>query len=571
MPMKKGPAFAFVLAATLATSLAFGGDHGASSAHSQHTGDPPGLGQPKRVDVWAAKQILLGEPERAEEYLRKVVKAKPERAQPRFVLAASLAHQGEMAQADRQLRTALERGLPPGQPVAGPPELTEPLKETEAYRRARRAVEKARGGLTQGPRLGAVSDRTVRLWVRAAEAGTPVRVAYAEATGETKPRLSERAVASREDDRTAVVKLRGLRPDTRYRYRVVVGEETPNAGEVLDGRKEGHFHFRTFPERGEPADFRIAFGGGAGFTPPNERVWETIQAAEPRCMLMLGDNVYSDDPKSPAIQRYCYYRRQSEPRFRRLGQTVPLFAIWDDHDFSNNDSWGGPKPHKPAWKPAVWDVFRENWANPGYGGGEDRPGCWYRFSIGDVAFFMLDTRYYRTSPRLPPEERSMLGEAQKAWLKKGVAESEATFKVLVSSVPWDYRTKGDSPDTWNGYKHERRELFTFLRDERIEGVVLMSADRHRSDAWRIDESAGKPDGLYDLYEVNSSRLTNAHVHGEKDAAIFSYNDTQSFGLVRFNTRADDPRWTYKVRTIDGDTPHTLTVRLSDLTFDADGG
>src|SRR5690606_18284624 len=99
---------------------------------------------------------------------------------------------------------------------------------------------------------------------------------------------------------------------------------------------------------------------------------------------------------------------------------------------------------------------------------------------------------------------------------------KAAFTVLCSPVPWDYRTKGDSLDTWNGFQAEREEIFNFLRERKIEGVVLMSADRHRSDAWRLERP-----GTYDLYEFNSSRLTNQHVHGEMKEALFSYNKKQS--------------------------------------------
>ena len=64
--------------------------------------------------------------------------------------------------------------------------------------------------------------------------------------------------------------------------------------------------------------------------------------------------------------------------------------------------------------------------------------------------------------------------------------------------------------------------------------MLISADRHRSDLWKIDRPAGYP-----LYEFNSSRLTNQHVHGEMKAALFSYNKKQSFGTVDFDTTLAD--------------------------------
>jgi alkaline phosphatase D len=172
---------------------------------------------------------------------------------------------------------------------------------------------------------------------------------------------------------------------------------------------------------------------------------------------------------------------------------------------------------------------------------------------------MLDSRYYRTDGG--KATATMLGPAQKAWLKDTLVGCRGKFKVICSAVPWDFRTKGDSKDTWNGFRNEREEIFSLIEDKRIEGVVLMSADRHRSDAWRIE----RPNG-YDFYEFNSSRLTNQHVHKTMPAALFSYNAKQSFGVVTFDTSIDDPTVSYEVVTIDGETVHAIEIKLSQLQF-----
>ena len=101
---------------------------------------------------------------------------------------------------------------------------------------------------------------------------------------------------------------------------------------------------------------------------------------------------------------------------------------------------------------------------------------------------MLDGRLYRTNPYA--ETTMMLGPAQKQWLFDRVKQATATFKVLVSSVPWTFESKGDAVDTWNGFRQERSEIFDFLAENKIEGVFLLSADRHRSDAWRIERANG---------------------------------------------------------------------------------
>ncbi len=499
--------------------------------------------KPAWTHQYPLRLILRGRDAMAGKYLRKLRKEEPGDPETLFMLGLWHASGGRAEKAAARFANAVDQGLPPGRLVAGPRDLLEPIEDHPAYREL---VDQRVPRLIHGPMVGSVTDRRARIWVRTAEA-SDVRIALGEAASLDDPRrVSARSTAAR--DFTAVLEVDGLQPDTAYHYAVTVG----------DGPEHGPYRFRTFPERGKPARFRVAFGGGASYVPERERIWDTIRERDPLACLMLGDNVYIDDPRSVSMQQYCYYRRQSRPAFRRLTRSRAVHAIYDDHDFGTDDCWGGPYVDKPAWKRRnAWNTFRTNWVNPAYGGGVDRPGCWHRFTVGDVTFFMLDCRYYRTDPDGP--QPSMLGPAQKAWLKRGLLESEATFKVLVSSVPWDFRTKGDAQDTWHGYRAERGELFGFLADNEIEGVVLMSADRHRSDAWRI-----RRDNAYDLYELNSSRLTNVHRHGTKDAALFSYNETNSFGLVTFDTEADDPTVTYKVVTIDGKSPHSLTVHRSDL-------
>ncbi len=311
-----------------------------------------------------------------------------------------------------------------------------------------------------------------------------------------------------------------------------------------------------------PTDqFTIAFGGGAGFVPENERMWTTIGAIEPRALLLLGDNVYIDDPETPEMQWFHYLRRQSQPEWAELAKEVPIYGIWDDHDFTTNDGWGGPEIEKPAWKRKVWEIFKENWDNPYYGGGEENPGCWFDFRIGDVHFILLDGRYYRESPKT--DNPSMLGPVQKKWLEETLRKEPATFKILCCNVPMAPNVKPGSKDTWDGYRKERQDIYEFIAEQEIPGVIILSADRHRSDAYKIDTEI---DGMYPLYEFSSSRLTNQHVHKIIDSSLFGYNEKQSFGRVDFDLTAEDPTVAYTIINIDGETIHTLKVKLSELQF-----
>ena len=343
--------------------------------------------------------------------------------------------------------------------------------------------------------------------------------------------------------------------------------------DIIKGKKNAwQYDAKTWPwdrvlpntslKKDAPSDkFTIGFGGGSGYVPENERMWDTIGAIEPRALLLLGDNVYIDDPETPEMQRFHYYRRQSQPEWGKLAKTVPIYSIWDDHDFTTNDGWGGPDIEKPSWKRDVWEIYKENWDNPYYGGGKENPGCWFDFSIGDVHFIMIDGRYYRESPK--DETPSMLGPVQMKWLKKTLTEKPATFTVICTNVPMAPKVKPGSKDTWDGYPEERSAIYQFIADQKIPGVVILSADRHRSDAYKVDTEIN---GMYPLFEFSSSRLTNQHVHKLIDHSLFGYNDKQSFGKIDFDLTTEDPTVKYTIINIDGKKIHDLTVKLSQLQF-----
>lgn len=503
----------------------------------------------KRIHQSSLRLILRGKLDKTEEFLTEFIKRFPSDAESLYMLGILQGQRGSVDLAESFMTRAIEAGLPEDRLIAGPREMLKPLVDSALMENL---FEKYSGSaLVHGPLVGNVTGTSASFWVRTA-IECDLEVVLTTADGE----LRSKTVRSKSaDDFTAVISIEGLKPETEYAYSIIQN------GTGVDVKSGTNQKFRTFAEKGKSSKFRIAFGGGSGYVPENERMWDTIGGFDPSAILLLGDNVYIDDPESVVMQQYTYQRRQSRPEWRKLTARSPVFTIWDDHDFSDNDSWGGADIDIPFWKKDwVFPIFRQNWANPGYGGGDEQPGCWYSFQMGDVDFIMLDCRYYRTNPNVD-DGKSMLGPVQKAWLKQQLLNAEGTFKVICSSVPWDFRTKGGSLDTWNGYRAEHEEILGFLDEHKIEGVVLMSADRHRSDCWKLS----RPNG-YDLYDFNSSRLTNQHVHAtmEKRGAIFSYNELQSFGLITFDTTIDDPTVQYEVVNINGEKPHSITVNRSEL-------
>ncbi|MFC1461012.1 alkaline phosphatase D family protein, partial [Verrucomicrobiota bacterium] len=459
-----------------------------------------------------------------------------------FVLAMAACQKNDIGAAFKHAQHAVELGLPTERLQAGPRDILAPLYAHSEFKAWMQKQEKQ---LIHGPLLGSVTDSSASFWVRTAEeSDVQIKVNPVPDNTSNTQQFTGKARTSGKSDYTTTITISGLGPDTQYKYKVLVnGRQTETSAE-----------FRTFPKQGKSFRFSIAFGGGAGFTAKHERMWTTIEKHNVSALFMLGDNVYIDDPTHPMTQRYCYYRRQSQPEWRHLTASTSTFSIYDDHDFGIDNCIPGPEIEQPVWKRKVWEVFKENWINPAYGGGEKQPGCWFDFYIGDVHFIMLDGRYYRDL-----QGGSMLGPVQKAWLFETLKSSKGKFLILASPVPWSPGVK-QGRDTWDGFRKEREEIFSFIEKHRIDGVILMAADRHRSDLRRIKRSKG-----YNLYEVMSSRLTNIHTHKlMKDARgsefIMGYNTKCSFGLLDFDTTAEDPEVKYTIINIDNEVIDSLTLK-----------
>ena len=497
---------------------------------------------------WARKEnrneiskLSSGDVSSATASMEAYLQARPEDPETLFGLTAAHSLAGRVNTAEDYFLRSLKAGVDLGRFAAGPRRFFEALRAGETFGDAMPGISR----LIHGPMVGQVTPYSASFWVRTDRSRT-VQVEVWTGDIELKSVIarSVSVVTGEADDFTAKMTVRELSADQEYRYTILVDGEPMSAS----------WRFRTFPKDLMHRPVRVVFGGGAAYNPDFERIWKTIEYRRPEALLLLGDNVYIDDPTKAEVQQYCYYRRQSHPHFRSMSSRVPVYSIWDDHDFGTDDCWGGASVDDPVWKRDVWKVYQENWNNPSHGMGDSVPGCWYSFLLGEVEFFMLDGRYYREAPseRL---DRSMLGPVQLAWLKRSIASSSARFKVIVSPVPWAEGVKPGSLDTWDGYAQERRSIYAFLGSQGIEGVILISADRHRSDHWRIPRQKA-----YDLHEFESSRLSNLHTHGRMPGSLFSYNEKCSFGELEFSR----DRVVYRVISIDNEEIYRFDLRFKDL-------
>jgi alkaline phosphatase D len=96
-------------------------------------------------------------------------------------------------------------------------------------------------------------------------------------------------------------------------------------------------------------------------------------------------------------------------------------------------------------------------------------------------------------------------------------------------------------DSWASYSTERTELFEFIRQHGLGGVVVLSGDQH----W----SSLVHHAPYDVWEFNATPLAQ-HVNGQPlpsdPRLLIGYNATPAFGLIEVETRGASPWMTFQV-------------------------
>ncbi len=380
--------------------------------------------------------------------------------------------------------------------------------------------------LMAGPMLGHVGPDRVHVWVRGT-AAAPWKILLTESGAQT--RELDCGSLRTEAGLSGIAVLEGLKSGTCYTYQI-----------LLDGREQLPQplpSFTTAPETGHAGRQRIVFGSCVGKTTAAAApTWAEL--AERRAMttsegafdllLMLGDNHYGDTTEIEKLRVY-YTAHRLSAGWRDLSARTPIYAIWDDHDYGPNNSDG-----TEAGKADSLKTFQEFWANPACGEA-DNPGCYFTFTRGDVQFFMLDGRYHRSPNKAEDTlSKTMLGAKQLEWLKRELLASKAKIKLLANGSEWE---SYGSEDSWTHFKQERDPFLRWIDEQKIEGVIFLSGDRHFSSGYHINGrflelSAGPVGSVNSKLRANKERFTG-------------YDDGRLWGVLDIDTTVSPPRVAYE--------------------------
>ena len=371
-------------------------------------------------------------------------------------------------------------------------------------------------GMTHGPFVGHVTENSAKIWLRTS-ARKPLTLLAKSASGHQRQVTVSAAHAN---DGCVTFDFSKLKAATKYQYQLV-----QEGKQLLRG---SDFHFTTSSRTSDSV--ALAFGSCAREDAGSATVWRQMQRENPDAVVLLGDTPYIDSTRL-AFQRRRYREFFAPAAFAKLVRNRSFYATWDDHDFGRNDT-NGQLPGKERSRRA----FAEFHANPSFGDG--KRGIYTSFRRGPVEVFLLDTRYFAATEPSPfqPKRPSLLGAKQWRWLMKGLRESKATFKVLACGMIWNSAVRPGKQDHWGTYPYERQALMKFIGRAKVNGVVLVGGDIHRT---RIVEHPTKASAGYAVPEFITSPVHSGVVETANKphpGLVFDAGAPNSFLLLNGTTK-----------------------------------
>lgn len=430
--------------------------------------------------------------------------------------------------------------------------------------------------IVSGPMLGTVELRDVEIWVEVSRSVKSVSLQYNKKGDNRKNTIVFKGELGN-DFNTVQFTVGGLDYNTTYQYIILTDGKASSA--------RGEFTTKDLWQYRKPVpDFSFLTGSCAFFNEPqydrkftdlvrldraatpyggDSSIFETMAKENANFMLWLGDNWYT---REVDFSKWgLWYRAQhdrSMPVMQNLLKKMAHYAIWDDHDYGPNDIG-----KHYVLKETSREVFMNYWCNPSYG--EDGEGIYTMFSYGDVDFFLLDDRWWRSHDWIsdsidnkPNPAKNMFGPKQMEWLKNELLYSRASFKVIVTGS--QVLNPGSPFDKFADFSYEYNDLMNFIREKRVNGILFLTGDRHHSEVIKVER-----EGTYPLYDITVSPLTSGtHVFGNQEKnnpyRVFGLDQKQNYGRISVTGKKGERKFLVEFLGIKGEKLGEWSVLESSL-------
>jgi alkaline phosphatase D len=380
-----------------------------------------------------------------------------------------------------------------------------------------------------------------------------VRLRYGLSEGFQEAKKTDWVEVTEETDFIHQFKLSGLQPGCTYYYAseaALPGSDRPRS--AFRGK------FFTAPLPSTPSDFRFCVMTCQGYPDRDHAdghpIYPSMLALEPKFVTMTGDLVYydSNEPRAvtPALARLHWERMFSLPRLVAMLSNASSYWLKDDHDTLTNDAWPGMKAGELSWDEGL-KIFRQQ---APIGPQPYRTFRWGR----DLQLWFTEGRDFRSPNRMPEgPEKTIWGAEQKAWFKRTIAESDATWKILISPTPLvgpDRKNKNDNHSN-AGFTHEGEEIREWLKSHAPDNFFVVCGDRH----WQY-HSVHPKSGTQEFSVGAASDSHAGGTPGENPEYHRFHRVKGGFLSVELRPEGKESIITFQLRDVDGAVVHEAPFR-----------
>lgn len=370
-----------------------------------------------------------------------------------------------------------------------------------------------------------------------------VRLRYGTREDLAGAMVTDPAAVSEEGGFIHHFKLTGLQPGTVYHYVSEVSGAAPPE-QAFRGR------FQTAPAADAPGNLSFCVMTCQGYHdrghPEGHGIYPAMHALNPQFTCVTGDMVYYDNdaPRAvtPRLAQYHWERMFSLPRLVEFYRHHSTYWQKDDHDTLSDDSWPGMKMGDLTFAEGQ-KIFRQQ--APMGDGPSYRTVRWGR----DLQVWFSEGRDFRSPNRMPDgPDKTIWGAEQKAWFKRTVQESNATWKILVSPTPLvgPDRAKKNDNHCNEGFHHEGQELRGWIKANAHDHFFVICGDRH----WQYHSV--DPDTSINEFSVGAASDEHAGGTPGEDKRFHKFHRVKGgFLSVTLKCDARESTIVFEHRSVDG--------------------
>ena len=228
----------------------------------------------------------------------------------------------------------------------------------------------------------------------------------------------------------------------------------------------------------------------------HQHIWKELLSFRPDMIFLIGDVVYADK-YIPEVSFENLSRRYLEtlntlPLYQ-TNQLIPLFAIWDDHDYGMNNGHGNFK-YKQEMTKLFRDFFPLPAKHPSLSKG---PGISFVLKTQKQNFLFTDGRSFQSPPQT--KNPSLWGERQEEWIVQNI--SKPTWIISGGQILGRHH-RFESFET--GFPKNFKIMMNRMMVTK-NPVFFLSGDRHLSELLKIDKER-EPWAQYNTYELTTSPI-----------------------------------------------------------------